>query len=113
MGDRETEEQDLPYLPSTWLFKELTDLRALMTQQHQRLRSDLDGRFQEIRALVEHKAEAWNGVDRRVLQIETARDIEARLEAKTSRQHGARGGAITAGVILGVVQAAKWWFGGK
>lgn len=90
-------------LPFAWLKERLDSIERRMTDHNQAIRADMSANFAELRRTMADHADKDDEVESRVTVIETERG----LEKQTATRHGAIGGSIAAGLVLGLVESLK------
>ena len=88
-----------------WLFETLDSMRRETSEQHQRLRADVNAGFDKLRVEIQSLQREQSGTDKRVLVMETERGAEA-------RQIASRAGwwAFFAGALFTLAMKLVDWF---
>ena len=94
----------LPTTDHGWIYEALQSLRNDMTQQHTRLREDVNRGFDAMRVTMEAQNDRMNDHSERLVVIETERRGEAALAVK----RGTWAGILASAGLTGAIAAVKW-----
>ena len=95
-------------LPNAWLFERLNRLEDLTREQHQRLRTDMQGGFDLIRSEFFKHEEFDQETRQRVIVLETKREADQQSVQRRSSIYGVIAGAAVSTIIAALKKA----FGG-
>ena len=87
-----------------WIYEALQALRNDMTQQHTRLREDVNRGFDAMRVTMEAQNDRMNDHSDRLVVIET----ERRSEAAHALRRGTWAGIAAAAGLTAAIDAVKW-----
>lgn len=89
-----------------WIDVRFDRMEARFQESHQRLRQEMNHGFHELATQFRGHEDEDRKVADRLLRIETERDTEKSIASK----HGALAGSISAGLVIGLVEAVKRLF---
>ena len=91
--------------PSEWLFERFNSLEAQIREQHQRMRSDMNGGFLRLEDRMTKHTQDDDAVADRVLRMETQREDEA----KATVRRGTWAGLLAVAGFSGALEVFKIW----
>lgn len=89
-----------------WLFETLNSMRQDTTEQHQRLRSDMNAGFDKLREELRTDRAAAGGVEKRLTMLEFQRDENAKDSVR--RQWGI---SLAVTILVTVINWLFGWYG--
>lgn len=92
----------------TWLFEELTAMRREFQEQHQRLRSDFNGRIDQLVAKMEKQSQQLDKISRDVLLLQVEREFEEKAVARRSTWISLIAGGVMSLLLTGIGKWLKW-----
>ncbi len=98
------DEMPTPTTDHGWIYEALERLRSDMTNQHTRLRDDVNRGFDGMRLGMEGHTDRMDEHSVRLTIIET----ERKGEAQRAMKHGTWAGILAAAGLTAVIDALKW-----